>query len=237
MSLSPELDAALMGELETSLQALLAAPVYDLPQTEKSALLLRRLNALSQWHQQQCPQFARIVAGFEWPTVAADETALPFLAVRLFKHLLLASVPEAERFKTLTSSGTTGAVSRIVLDRATAALQSKALVRILQEFVGKARLPMLLVEQPALIQDRAGFSARGAGALGLSFLGRDHHYALNEQMQPNWPVIEAFCDKYAGQPVLIFGFTFMVWQCKCSNLSQVAEKLEAFEKTILDDLA
>ena len=220
MSLSPELDATLAIELEASLQALLESPIYDLPQTEKSARLLRRLNALSQWHQQHCPEFARILAGFGWPVTSKEESALPYLAVRLFKHLLLASVPEAERFKTLTSSGTTGAVSRIVLDRATAALQSKALVRILQEYVGKARLPMLLVEQPALIQNRAGFSARGAGALGLSFLGRDHHYALDEQMQPNWPVIEAFCERYAGQPVLIFGFTFMVWQCLLEPLRE-----------------
>ncbi len=206
--------------LDLSLDALLAAPVYGLSQAEKSALLMARLNALSEWHRQHCPEFARILDGYGWDAAALSDDELPYLAVRLFKHLLLASVPEAERFKTLTSSGTTGAVSRIVLDRATAALQSKALVKILQEFIGKQRLPMLLVEQPALIQNRSGFSARGAGALGLSFLGRDHHYALDEQMRPNWPVIEAFCERYANQPVLIFGFTFMVWQCLLEPLRE-----------------
>ena len=212
--------ASLISPLELRLEALLAAPVYGLSQAEKSALLMVRLNALSEWHRQHCPEFARILAGYGWGSAASSYDNLPYLAVRLFKHLLLASVPEAERFKTLTSSGTTGAVSRIVLDRATAALQSKALVKILQEFIGKQRLPMLLVEQPALIQNRSGFSARGAGALGLSFLGRDHHYALDEQMRPNWPVIEAFCERYANQPVLIFGFTFMVWQCLLEPLRE-----------------
>ena len=91
----------------------------------------------------------------------------------------------------LTSSGTTGSPSRIVLDRETAALQSKVLVKILQEFVGKQRLPMLLVEQPALIQNRSGFR-RARGRAGALFLGSDHTYALDEQMRPNWPVIEAF---------------------------------------------
>lgn len=95
---------------------MLEAPVCDLPQAEKSALLLRRLNALNQWHQQHSPEFARILVGYDWPVAATDETMLPFLAVRLFKHLLLASVPEAERFKTLTS-GTTGCGPRIVLDK------------------------------------------------------------------------------------------------------------------------
>ena len=210
----------LVPGLAASLEALLAASVYGLPQAEKSGLLLERLNALSHWHHQQCPEFSRILDGYGWAAAASQYDDLPYLAVRLFKHLLLASVPEAERFKTLTSSGTTGAVSRIVLDRPTAALQSKVLVKILQEFIGKQRLPMLLIEQPALIQNRSGFSARGAGALGLSFLGRDHHYALDEQMQPNWPVIEAFCEQYAQQPVLIFGFTFMVWQCLLEPLRE-----------------
>ena len=212
--------ASLTCSLDLSLEALLAAPVYGLAQAEKSALLMDRLNALSEWHRQHCPGFARILDGYGWATTASRYDDLPYLAVRLFKHLLLASVPEEERFKTLTSSGTTGAVSRIVLDRQTAALQSKVLVKILQEFIGKQRLPMLLIEQPALIQNRSGFSARGAGALGLSFLGRDHHYALDEQMRPNWPVIEAFCDRYANQPVLIFGFTFMVWQCLLEPLRE-----------------
>ena len=141
-------------------------------------------------------------------------------------------MPQEDVFKVLTSSGTTGTPSRIVLDRDTAALQSKVLVKILQEFVGKQRLPMLLVEQPALIQNRSGFSARGAGALGLSFLGRDHTYALDEQMRPNWPVIEAFCDKYAGQPVLLFGFTFMVWQCLLEPLRERGLQLQLTQGTL-----
>jgi len=56
------------------------------------------------------------------------------------------------------------------------------------------------------------FSARGAGILGFSMLGRDITYALDEEMQLNWTALNKFCDKYAGQQVLMFGFTFMVWQ-------------------------
>lgn len=76
------------------------------------------------------------------------------------------------------------------------------------------------------------FSARGAGALGLSFLGRDHTYALDEQMRPNWPVIEAFCDKYAGQQVLLFGFTFMLWQCLLEPLRERGLQLPLTQGTL-----
>lgn len=202
------------------MEHLLSTPVFALPQAAKQALLLARLNALTAHHRAHCTAYDNVLQAFGWRAAATDYAALPYLAARLFKLAQWQSVPQSEVFKVLTSSGTTGSPSRIVLDRETAALQSKVLVKILQEFVGKQRLPMLLVEQPALIQNRSGFSARGAGALGLSFLGRDHTYALDEQMRPNWPVIEAFCDKYAGQPVLLFGFTFMVWQCLLEPLRE-----------------
>lgn len=214
------------------MEILLAAPIFDLPQVAKQALLLARLNALTAHHRAPCTAYDNVLQAFGWTANAADYGELPYLAARLFKLAQWQSVPQSEVFKVLTSSGTTGSPSRIVLDRETAVLQSKVLVKILQEFVGKQRLPMLLVEQPALIQNRSGFSARGAGALGLSFLGRDHTYALDEQMRPNWPVIEAFCDKYAGQPVLLFGFTFMVWQCLLEPLRERGLHLP-FEQGIL----
>lgn len=202
-------------------EALYEGPVYDLPQAEKQQLLLARLNLLSQQHQLNCPAYERLclASGFEGAVEADNYAELLPLAVGLFKQYRLSSIDDADVFKTLTSSGTSGKRSKIVLDRPAAAMQSKVLVKIMQHWLGRARLPMLLIEQPAVIANRQGFSARGAGALGLSFLGRDHCYALDENMQPNWPVIEAFCEKYAGQPVLIFGFTFMLWQFFLKPLS------------------
>lgn len=206
--------------MQTPLQALLDLDVYATKQARKQALLLDRLNALTELHYHACAEYRQIIDAFDWPRRAETYADLPYLAVRLFKHRLLRSVPAEAVFKTLSSSGTTGSMSRIALDRETSALQSKVLVKIMQTFIGKQRLPMLLVEQPTLIQNRADFSARGAGALGLSFLGRDHHYALDANMQPDWPVIETFCERYADQEVLIFGFTFMVWQFLLQPLQQ-----------------
>jgi len=207
------------------------ASVFGLNQHEKSVLLLARLNELTMRHAQGCKAYANILSAFGWGSASTYQD-LPYLAARLFKLAQFQSVPQEAVFKVLTSSGTTGTPSRIVLDRDTAALQSKVLVKILQEFVGKQRLPMLLLEQPALIHDRSSFSARGAGALGLSFLGREHTYALDEQMRPNWPIIDAFCDKYAGQPVLLFGFTFMVWQCLLEPLRKRGRQLQLSQGTL-----
>lgn len=59
-------------------------------------------------------------------------------------------------------------MSRIYLDRETSALQSKVLSRIMGEFLGKQRLPMIILDTSAVVKNRAMFSARGAGILGFS---------------------------------------------------------------------
>ncbi|MDB4985116.1 MAG: acyl-protein synthetase, LuxE, partial [Myxococcaceae bacterium] len=63
----------------------------------------------------------------------------------------------------------------------------------------------------SVFQNRQSFSARGAGLLGMANFGRDHFYALDEQMQLDEPGLSAFLEKYSGKPLLIFGFTYMVW--------------------------
>lgn len=189
-------------------------PVYQLPQADKGPRLMAELRALTQHHAAHCEPYARVLAAHGLsPGAAFTRETLPWLPVRLFKHRLLQSVVPAEVFKVLTSSGTTGQTpSRIVLDRATAGAQTVALARILQTFVGRARLPMLIVDHPGVIRDRRSFSARGAGILGLANLGREHLYVLREDLSLDVDALQAFCARHAGVPKLVFGFTFMVWQ-------------------------
>jgi hypothetical protein len=215
------------------LDTLYQQPVYGLRQVEKERLLLPVFNALHQHHQARCGSYANIVSANGQCSAVDDIADLPYLAVRLFKHLELRSIPQDEIFKTLQSSGTTGQTpAKILLDKETSARQSKALVKILQASIGKQRLPMLIIDSPAVLKDKSLFSARGAGIQGLAFFGRDHTYALDENMQPNWPVIDAFTAKYAKQPVLIFGFTFMVWLHFIQALVKLHKSL-SFEQGIL----
>ncbi|MBB5322546.1 LuxE/PaaK family acyltransferase [Marinobacter oulmenensis] len=197
---------------DRGLEALWSADPYVLSQADKQALIIPLLSWLDRHHRSACPEYERVARqGFDSEPASGLED-LPYLAVRLFKLLSLKSVDDGEIFKTLQSSGTTGqSPARVFLDRRTSQLQSKGLVKILQGVVGKARLPMLIVDSPAVLKDRSLYTARGAGIQGLSFFGRDHTYALDETMQPDWEAIDGFLEKYAGQPVLVFGFTYIVW--------------------------
>lgn len=186
---------------------------YCIPPQEKDELLLARLNTLVAHHREHCPAYARILRATAATAQASCLAEVPWLPVGLFKSHDLRSVADEEVFKVLTSSGTTSAAkSRVALDRPTATAQARALSAIMQTLLGKRRRPMLIIDHRGIIEDRANLSARGAGILGLMTLGRDHTFALDQNMHLRREAVMEFCRKHQGEPTLIFGFTFMVWQ-------------------------
>jgi phenylacetate-coenzyme A ligase PaaK-like adenylate-forming protein len=189
-------------------------PPFGLARVQKDALYRRALGDLTRRHYESCAHYRRIldVLAYEPDAQHAVED-IPFIPVRLFKEYDLLSVAHDDVVKTMTSSGTTGQrVSKIYLDRDTAANQTRVLTRIVSDFIGKKRLPMLVIDSKAVLKDRNLFSARGAGILGFSMFGQDVTYALDEQMQLDIPLVQAFLAKHRGSPILVFGFTFMIWQ-------------------------
>lgn len=200
---------------------------YGMDAAEKSAALTQVMRDLTAWHRAGCADYDRVLdlLGGEPAEIRILED-VPFIPVRLFKEFDLVSVARDQLFKTMTSSGTSGQqVSRIHLDRETASLQSKVLVRLMAEVLGKKRLPMLIIDTPSVLRDRNAFSARGAGILGFSLFGQDVTYALDDRMELDLPTIDAFLERHAGQPVFLFGFTFMIWSHFYTALKAMGRRL------------
>lgn len=200
---------------------------FELCKSEKEKLLTKELIELTEHHIDKCPEYKKIVEalGYDKSKISSYYD-LPFIPVRLFKNHELLSVPRKDVFKTMTSSGTSGqAVSKIFVDKETASNQQKALIKIMSNFIGNKRLPMLIIDSPNVVKDRNMFSARGAAILGLRMFGRDCIYALNENMELNLPLVEEFIEKHKDENMLIFGFTFMVWQHLYSKLKALNVKL------------
>ncbi|MBI1273964.1 MAG: acyl-protein synthetase [Alphaproteobacteria bacterium] len=195
------------------MEKLLHVPPFSLGQAIKETHLLPLLRMLTAEHAAHCPAYAKILS-LSAPDYQGADTlaALPFIPVSLFKHRLLSSVPERMVRTTLTSSGTSGPVSRIPLDAATAKLQARALAIIMQDVIGTERLPMLIIDKPSSVGGAEQINARAAGILGLMPLGRNHAFALSEDMEPNRAAIGQFLLEHGTAPFLMFGFTFMVWQ-------------------------
>lgn len=187
---------------------------YSLDKEEKNKLLTRRVRDLCIHHYEKCEDYKRILdtLGVDLGQIENEED-IPFLPVRIFKDMELKSVEAEEVVKTMTSSGTTGqAVSKIFLDRTTSGNQQKTLVKIVSDFTGKSRLPMIIVDCPSVLKNRNMFSARGAGILGFSIFASDRMFAFDDDMQLDVEGIKAFLKKHEGKRILLFGFTFMIWQ-------------------------
>lgn len=216
-------------ELPPLLADALDSPIFGVDQAGREQRLLPVMRELTDWHAERSPEYRRVLdAMFDaWdrPDRVAD---VPFLPVGLFKRRTLKSVSDADVFKTLTSSGTTGqSPSRVHLDRTTAKRQTKALTSIMTHMLGRQRRPMLVIDTDAILTDRTSRSARAAGIVGLMTLGRHHTFALDGEMAPSVDRVREFLDTHRGEPLLIFGFTFMVWQYLVGEMSDLDLDLSA----------
>lgn len=187
---------------------------FELDKVKKDEVLTARLTELTKMHYENCEEYRNMMDALGVDMVHMDSYYdIPFLPVRLFKEKKLSSVTDEEIVKTMTSSGTTGqAVSKIYLDRNTASYQQKTLVKIVSEFTGAARMPMIIIDCPSVVKNRMMFSARGAGILGFSIFGSKKIYALDDEMKLDVEGLKKFLEEHKGEKIFLFGFTFMIWQ-------------------------
>lgn len=200
---------------------------FAMPQAEKRARLFERLRALTAQHHAHCAPYARMLDALHADWRAADSLeALPWLPVGIFKHLRLASVADEQIIRELRSSGTSGSLpSRVLLDRETAANQTRALARIVGDMLGRHRRPMLVIDRKDLLRSAEALSARGAAVLGFGNFGRQHSYALTPDLILDLDTVRDFLARFADEAVLVFGFTFVVWRDLVQALRTRGERL------------
>lgn len=197
----------------------LSCSPYAWTQEEKEKQYLPYFRELTEYHRQHCRPYGQALKAWGYTRdAAASLDQIPMVPIRLFKYCKLQSIPDDEVFKVLTSSGTTGQPSRIVLDADTAKNQQLTLYAIVKDFLGTGRLPMLIVDSPSVFTDRSAFNARGAAILGFSIFAKKKYYALTPDLSLNMADLDAFAS-HTG-PVLIFGFTFMIWKYLCQALAK-----------------
>jgi phenylacetate-coenzyme A ligase PaaK-like adenylate-forming protein len=210
-------------------------PPYSLNKEQKQAALSERLCTLTRLHYRACAPYRRILDAMQFDTARASSYEdLPFLPVRLFKEYELLSVDRADVVKTMTSSGTSGQqVSKIFLDKDTASRQTRVLSKIVASHIGPKRLPMLILDSPAVLKDRVMFSARGAGIIGFSLFSYDRIYALDENMNIDRDAVAAFLEKHRGENILLFGFTSIIWQHFYQELLETGFRPDLSSGTVL----
>lgn len=213
--------------IDKILDDLLCLDPYSLSFQEKEKLFLNKLGVLCKFHYTHCKEYKKILDilgknSFNFTSLYD----LPFLPVSLFKRISLKSVTDDEIVKIPTSSGTSGqSVSRIYLDAMNATNQTKVLSSIISSFIGIKRLPLILLDTNMLKKDRTMYSARGAGVIGFSVFGRDTIFALDENMDIDIEKIIKFLKENKEHNILMFGYTYMIWQFIIKALEKKKEKL------------
>ncbi len=200
---------------------------YELNKAEKEKIYKEASSDLTRHHYQSCPEYREILDAIGYDINAYQEVEKqPMIPVRLFKEYDLLSVPRDNIVKIMTSSGTSGQkVSKIFLDKENTKNQTRILAEILSSYIGKQRLPLLILDTKLALQDRSMFSARGAGIVGFSTFGRDIVYALDENMNIDIPSVQAFVGKHQKERVLMFGYTYMIWQYVVGALRKAGEQI------------
>ena len=194
-----------------NLNNLLELDPYSLSKQEKDKIYAEIFNDLSKHHYSRCSAYKKILDTLDFKISKQHFRKLPPVPVRIFKDYDLKSVNDDQIIKTMTSSGTSGQnVSKIYLDRYTATNQTKVLAKILSNFLGTKRLPMLIIDTKEILKNRNNFSARAAGILGFRTFGYDPTFALNSDMSINHKDIKEFLEKHKDENILVFGFTSIV---------------------------
>jgi hypothetical protein len=207
-----------MELLNEKIDRILSIPPYSQPPLEREAGLLELLREELEY---ACSRHA----GYEnyirhWPVdyrTAARVADLPFLPVGILKaNPPLSFIRPDEVKRTLTSSATTSQLpSRVVLDAPTSRRMTKGIVSIVRDFIGTSRRPYLVVDTPDFMRRSDALGARGAAIQGLHpFASHTTHCLdVNEQGDLTLDIqkVKEFAETHRDSEVLVYGFTFILW--------------------------
>lgn len=223
----------MIDETLTPMDQLFAEPVYSAdPQTD--ALYLKALQDELIFHYEHNDMYRQFCnrKGFDPHAELTDIKQIPPVAVSVFKNLGfgLASVPKEDIKLRLQSSATSGTPSTIVVDKITSKRQAKAMVKVMQEFIGKDRKPFLVMDIDPRSEFRALLGARFAAITGYLNFASKSGYFLKAKNGVSYFDIDAIKEYLkeipADQPVVVFGFTYIMYSNVLKAILEKGEKIQ-----------
>jgi len=207
-----------MQQFDDKIDRVLSGPPYCQPPDEKQAGLLEILKAELDYACQQHAGYRNYIQHWPLDYRSADQVSdLPFLPVGNLKvNPPLSLVGRDQIKRTLTSSATTSQLpSRVVLDSPTARRMTKGIVIIVRDFIGSARRPYLVVDTPSFMGEGNALGARLAAIQGLQPFATETTYCLNLNDQGGLTLdqdrLTAFAKNQRDVELLVYGFTFILW--------------------------
>lgn len=204
--------------LPAQIDDLLAAPTFALDPEEHHGRLFAVLRSQLAYAADRHPALRNYFEA--WPIdyrVAEYIADLPYLPVGAFKAdppLML--VDREDVVRTLTSSATSGQTpSRVALDAPTSKRMVKGVASILRDFIGPRRRPYLVLDAPETLTRPEELGARGAAIQGLRSFATQIVCAMQTaggELTLDEGTLFDFVDRWRQEEVLLYGFTYVVWQ-------------------------
>ena len=203
-----------------AVDVLLQQPPYGLSPDEKASLLTDAIKEEILFHYQQNDLYKRFCdhRGFAPATFAGDMATLPPVPVQVFKTLgpTLISVDQDKIKVQLESSATSGVPSTVMVDRETAKRQTRAMVKVMKDFLGEDRRPFFIIDvDPATTSTKAIGARGGAVRAYLNFSSSAQYFMTSDDDGALHFDKEAFEQAMANVdpnvPVVLFGFTFVLY--------------------------
>ena len=207
---------------------LFTLPAYS-DDEEQQQLYLKALQEELIFHYEHNEMYRQFCdrKGFDPKAEIKSIEDIPPVAVSVFKDLGmgLQSVPKEDIKLRLQSSATSGTPSTIVVDKITSKRQAKAMVKVIQEAIGKERKPFLVMDIDPRSEFRALLGARFAAITGYLNFASKAGYFLKAKEGVSYFDVDAMQEYVAGidkdQPVVVFGFTYILYS---NVLKAVKEK-------------
>lgn len=217
-----------MEEQEYITAQLLSMPPYE-QSAEADKLYMQALQEELQFHYDHNEAYRQFCKrkGFNPHDPLTDIAQIPPVAVSVFKELgfSLASIPKEDIRLRLQSSATSGTPSTIVVDKETSRRQAKAMVKVMQEVIGRERKPFLVMDIDPRSEFNALLGARFAAITGyLNFASKAAYFLKANEKKVSYFDVDAMQEYLqtlpVEQPVVVFGFTYILY-------SQVLKALQA----------
>ena len=182
---------------------------------------------LTRLHFRKCPEYNKLLKSKKINISKIDHIKdIPYIPSKIFKDHILKSIEKKDIFKIMNSSGTTNNnLSNIILDRNTSRNQIKVLSKIVKSLIGETRLPMIIIDSKSILTNRNKFSARVAGIHGFKNFSKESIFALDDNMKLNIKKVLEFINKYKNQKIIIFGFTYLIYENFIKELIKYKKKI------------
>ena len=211
-----------MSKIKLLINNLLKQDPFLIKSNYKKNKLLKIFREHIKYHKKKCRSYNIWYKknNFLDPNKINNFSDIPFLPSSIFKSHILKSL--SSEYKIIQSSGSGGDKSNIYIDQNTSMLQRLALTNILKNLIGSQRKTFFIVDLPRS-NDKpiSKLSARYAGMSGYLMAAKETVYLLklnkNNKIELNYAAIEKMKKKNLKEPIIIIGYTYMIWKYICEN--------------------